>query len=78
MVEDLVGKLHVALIKDLFRYTDGDTGDDGKGYKYRAIILVGVKEGKTVTIGIGSPTTEFDEFLAKAQKVLDSVKWTGP
>ena len=60
----------------LFRYTDGDTGDAGKGYKYRAIILEGVK-GKTVTIGIGSPTTEFDDFLAKAQKVLDTVKWTG-
>ena len=77
MVEDLVGKLHVALIKDLFRYTDGDMGDAGKGYKYRAIILKVVK-GKTVTIGIGSPTTEFDDFLARSQKVLDTVKWTGP
>jgi hypothetical protein len=35
-------------------------------------------KGKTVTIGIGSPTTAFDEFLAKSQKVLDTVKWTGP
>ena len=60
----------------LFRYTDGDTGEAGKGYKFRAIILEGVK-GKTVTIGIGSPTTEFDDFLPKAQQVLDSVKWTG-
>ena len=49
-------------------------GAAGKGFKYRAIILEGVK-GKTVTIG--SQTTEFDEFLAKSQKVLDTVKWTG-
>ena len=60
----------------LFKYTDGSTGEAGKGFKYRAIILEGVK-GKTVTIGIGSPTTEFDEFLPMAQKVLDSVTWTG-
>ena len=26
----------------LFRYTDGSTGDAGKGYKYRVIILVDV------------------------------------
>jgi hypothetical protein len=60
----------------LFRYTDGSQGAAGKGFKHRAIVLEGVK-GKTVTIGIGSPTTEFDDFLPKAQKVLDSVKWTG-
>ena len=66
----------------LFRFTDGSTGYAGKGYKIRTIILEGVK-GKTVTISIignpttGNPTTEFDDFLPKAQKVLDSVKWTG-
>jgi hypothetical protein len=61
---------------DLFRYADGSVGAAGKGFKYRAIILEGVK-GKRVTIGIGSKTTEFDDFLPEAQKVLDSVKWTG-
>ena len=61
---------------NLFSYADGCVGAAGKGFKYRAIILEGVK-GKTVTIGIGSQTTEFDEFLAKSQKVLDPVKWTG-
>ena len=34
-------------------------------------------EGETVTISITSPATEFDEFTPKAQKVVDSVKWTG-
>ena len=67
---------------NLFKYTDGSTGYPDKGYKIRTIILEGVK-GKTVTISIignpttGNPTTEFDDFLPKAQKVLDSVKWTG-
>src|SRR5215203_200261 len=60
----------------LFSYTDGSTADQGKDYKHRAIILESVK-GKTVTIGIDSPTAEFDDFLPKAQKVLDTVKWTG-
>src|SRR5215212_6849176 len=41
----------------LFRYTDGSTADQGKTYKHRAIILESVK-GKTVTIGIDSPTAE--------------------
>ncbi|HET7273296.1 MAG TPA: hypothetical protein VFI90_19670 [Rubrobacter sp.] len=60
----------------LFRYTDGSTGDLGKEYKFRAIILKDVN-GKTVTISIGAHANEFDEFLPKSQKVLDSVKWTG-
>jgi hypothetical protein len=60
----------------LFRYTDDTTADQGKDYKHRAIILESVK-GKTVTIGIDSPTAEFDDNLPRPQKVLDSVKWTG-
>jgi hypothetical protein len=30
--------------------------------------------GKSLNIGIVSPASDFDEFLLKAQKVLDSVK----
>jgi hypothetical protein len=60
----------------LFKYTDGTTGDLGKEYKFRAIILKDVK-GKTVTISIGAHANAFDGFLPKAQKVLDTVKWTG-
>jgi hypothetical protein len=60
----------------LFRYTDGSTGDLGKEYKFRAIILKDVKV-KTVNISIGAHANDFDEFLPKSQKVLESVKWTG-
>jgi hypothetical protein len=61
---------------NLFRYTDGSDGSAGKGFKYRAIILEDV-EGKTVIIGIGSLTIEFDDLLPEAQKVVDTVKWRG-
>ena len=44
--------------------------------KVRVIVLENVK-GATVTIGFGSPATEFDEFALEAQRVLDSVKWRG-
>jgi hypothetical protein len=60
----------------LFRYSDGSTGDAGKGYKYQGIVLEDVK-GETVSIGVGSPASEFAEFLPEAQKVVDSVKWGG-
>ena len=60
----------------LFSYSDGSAGNAGKGFKYQAIILEDV-EGKTVTIGIGSPASEFDDLLPEAQKVLDTVKWEG-
>jgi len=40
------------------------------------VILKDVK-GDTVVIEFDSPDIEFDDFLPKAQKVVDSVKWEG-
>jgi len=34
-------------------------------------------KGETVTIGSFSPASEFEEFVPKVQKVLDSVEWRG-
>src|SRR5215212_1505874 len=34
-------------------------------------------EGETVTISITSPAIVFDDFVPEAQKVIDSVEWTG-
>jgi hypothetical protein len=42
----------------------------------RVIVLEDV-EGETVTIGIFSPASEFEEFVPEAQKVIDTVKWSG-
>ena len=47
-----------------------------KGKRTRLIVLEDV-EGETVTVALHSQITEFDEFTPKAQKVVDSVKWTG-
>jgi hypothetical protein len=33
--------------------------------------------GETVVIDVAAPADKFDEFLPKAQKVLDSVEWKG-
>jgi hypothetical protein len=37
---------------------------------------VGVK-GNTVTIAFSSATDRFDKFAPEAQKLVDSVKWSG-
>ncbi len=44
--------------------------------KLRFIILENV-EGETVTIAVGGRAVNFEEFLPKAQKVLDTVEWKG-
>jgi hypothetical protein len=44
--------------------------------KARVIVLEDV-EGETVTIASNSPATEFDRFAPEAQKVIDTVEWTG-
>jgi hypothetical protein len=45
------------------------------GRKDRFVIVdVG---GETVVIDVGAPEDKFDEFLPKAQKVLDTVEWKG-
>jgi hypothetical protein len=61
---------------DTFKYSDGSDASAARGFKTRAIVLEDVK-GETVTIGIGSKASEFDEFAPEAQKVLETVKWGG-
>jgi hypothetical protein len=58
-----------------FRYSDGLVASVDSGTNDQGLIL-DVK-GETVSITIGSATSEFDEFLPKAKKVLDTVKWEG-
>ena len=59
-----------------FKYSDGSDASAAKGFRYRAIVLEDVK-GETVTIGIASKDDEFDGFAPEAQKVLETVKWSG-
>ncbi len=61
---------------DVFRISGADYWAFVEQWKERVIVLEDVK-GETVTIDFGSPAAEFDEFLPKAEKVLDSVEWEG-
>jgi hypothetical protein len=61
---------------DLFRLSTGGEIFVAEGEKVRVIVLEDLK-GETVTIGSGSPASEFEEFVPEAQKVLDSVEWRG-
>ena len=61
---------------DLFRLSIGEPIFLVEGDKAGVIVLEDV-EGETVTIGFVSPASEFGEFSPEAQKVLESVEWTG-
>jgi hypothetical protein len=61
---------------DVFKLSTGAQIFLAKGDKSRVIVLEDL-EGETVTIGFGSPISEFEEFAPEAQKVIDAVKWRG-
>jgi hypothetical protein len=61
---------------DLSRLSTGGQIFVAEGEKVRVTVLEDL-EGETVTIGFGSPTSEFEEFAPEAQKVIDTVKWRG-
>jgi hypothetical protein len=61
---------------DMTSFADGRVLFQPKGERTRLIVLEDV-EGETVSVALHSQITEFDEFTPKAQKVVDSVKWTG-
>ena len=61
---------------DLIRLSTGEPIFLVEGVKVGGIVLEDV-EGETVTIGFISPTSEFEEFAPEAQKVIDTVKWSG-
>jgi hypothetical protein len=74
--EDYRGVLCGSDCVDLFRLSTGFTVSQVEADKVRLIVLDDVK-GETVTIGLVSPATEFDEFAPEAQKVIDTVQWGG-
>lgn len=61
---------------DIVKVADGRVLWQTRFERTRLIVLKDV-EGKTVTVSIHGLTTEFDEFAPEAQKVMDTVKWTG-
>jgi hypothetical protein len=61
---------------DLFRSNGAGWIALKEGDKGHVIVLEDVN-GETVTIGIASLASDFEQFAPKAQEVLESVKWTG-
>jgi hypothetical protein len=59
---------------DIAKFSDGRVVFQPKGTRTRLIVLKDV-EGKTVTVALSSPATEFEEFAPEAQKVIDTVEW---
>jgi hypothetical protein len=59
----------------LYPLSDESVSAVYEGLKNRFVIVdVG---GQTVVIDVAAPTDNFDGFLPKAQKVLDTVEWKG-
>ncbi len=62
---------------DIFNQSSGDQiGTFREVNKRRVLVLEDVK-GDTVVIWYAGPPDTFDKFAPKAQKVVDSVKWSG-
>jgi hypothetical protein len=62
---------------DIFNQSGGDRiGYFTEGRKRKVFVLEDVK-GDTVVIWYAAPLDVFDEFAPVAQKVVDSVKWSG-
>ena len=62
---------------DIFSLSSGEqTTYFYETHKRRVIVLEDVK-GETVTIAFSSAADKFDEFAPEAQKVVESVKWSG-
>ena len=79
VVEDLPQDYHGACgsdCVDIFSSSGAGWIALKEGDKGHVIILEDVK-GETGTIGIASHSRDFDEFAPEAEKVLESVTWTG-
>jgi len=51
---------------------------DSKGYpKWKDRFVIVDVESETVVVNVKATADKFDEFLPEAQKILDSVEWTG-
>jgi hypothetical protein len=60
----------------LFHESAGATSGVEKGEKVRFIVLEDV-EGQQVTIFVEKSPVGFEEFLTKAQQVIETVEWKG-
>jgi hypothetical protein len=62
---------------DIFTLSDTAIGGYFKEVNKRKVIVLEDVKGDTVVIWYAAPPDEFDELATEAQKVVDSVKWSG-
>jgi hypothetical protein len=62
---------------DIFNQSSGDQIGYFREVNKRRVIVLGDVKGDTVVIWFAGPPETFDKFAPKAQKVVDSVKWSG-
>ena len=63
---------------DIFNLSGGDQiGYFGKNFNERKVIVLGDVKGDTVVVWYAGPPDTFDKFAPRAQKVVNSVKWSG-
>jgi hypothetical protein len=62
---------------DIFTLSDTGIGGYFKEVNKRKVIVLEDVKGDTVVIWYAGPPDTFDEFAPEAQKVVDSVKWSG-
>jgi hypothetical protein len=62
---------------DIFYQSGGDQLGYFKEVNKRMVIVLEDVKGDTVVIWFAGPPDTFDKFAPKAQKVVDSVKWSG-
>src|SRR5215213_6422489 len=63
---------------DIFNLSGGDElGYFGKNHNARRVIVLGDVKGDTVVIWYAGPPDTFEKFAPRAQKVVDTVKWSG-
>ena len=63
---------------DIFNQSGGEQiGYFGKNFNARRVNVLGDVKGDTVVIWYAGPPDTFEKFAPRAQKVVDSVKWSG-
>src|SRR5215203_4517382 len=62
---------------DIFNLSDAGIGGYFKEVNKRKVIVLEDVKGDTVVIWYAGPPDTFDKFAPEAQKVVDSVKWSG-
>jgi hypothetical protein len=80
LVEDLprdfLGRCGAECV-DIAPLSGGEQGVFFREANKRRVIVLQDINGETVTIDFSSPVVMFDEFAPEAQKVVDSIEWTG-